>query len=92
MIDWAVLTRLLPELALVIVFIYFDLERDRRQMQKDERQSKEWREFLTTQQNQNGVALARLAEEIKGNTIALNELSTRVAAHEATRAQAGSHQ
>jgi len=60
MLDWAALTRLVPEIAIVVVFVWFTLERDKldrtSRKERDERdltarteRDKDWRDFLSTQ-------------------------------------------
>lgn len=67
-IDWPTLTRLVPEIAIVLVFIWFTLERDKRRDSSEEKRDHLWREFLSKQQERYADALARLAEEIKEST------------------------
>lgn len=70
-IDWSSLSRLVPEIALVVIFIWFTLERDKRQDASSEKRDAAWREFLKEQREQNNLAIARIAEEVKDNTKAL---------------------
>ncbi len=75
-LDWGALSRLVPEIALVVVFIWFTLKRDTAAAERNQRNHVEWRQFLDEQresflaalQDNNGIyreGMARLAEEIK---------------------------
>lgn len=45
-IDWAALSRLVPEVILVLVFMLYTRERDRTFLSSQEKRDSEWRDFL----------------------------------------------
>lgn len=86
--DWTSLSRLVPELALVIIFVWFTLERDKRQAASEERRDKEWREFLKEYKDSNNLALGRLADEIKANNGSIAAMNGVLIAHDNRTTQA----
>lgn len=45
-IDWAALSRLVPEVALVLVFMWYAQQRDKANVDAQKERDDEWREFL----------------------------------------------
>lgn len=75
-IDWVALSRLVPEVVLVLIFVYFTMERDKRAeaaetartvLRLEEMRSRDadWRQFLIEERQWRSDAMARIAEEIK---------------------------
>jgi len=83
--DWSALSRLVPEIAVVVVFIWFILEREKRQDERDKNRDQLWREFLKEEREQRNVFSTRIAEEIKTNTTTLAGMNALLVAHD-TRA------
>ena len=83
-----IIARYVPEVVLVVIFMAFILRRD--QVDHAEVQSRDqmWLAFLREQREQTGIAIGRLAEELKSNTTQLSSVTTLLAAHD-TRAQIG---
>ena len=92
-IDGEGLSRLVPELALVIIFVWFTLERDKRESENDKAGRVEQLKFLDVQRTDFLSALrednviyregmARIAEEVKGNTNVTRELLTLLSQHD----------
>ena len=92
-LDWAALTRLVPEIAIVTVFVWFTLERDKRQHDESKSNQSEWRRFLDEQresflaalQDNNDLyreGMGRLAEEIKALTLQTNSMNAMLSMHD----------
>ena len=92
-VDWAGLSRLVPEIALVIIFIWFTLERDRRSSANADKDHQSWREFLNIQRGDflqairedNAVyreGMSRIADEVKATTGLLREMNVLLAQHD----------
>ena len=92
-LDWAALSRLVPEIALVAIFVWFTLERDRRASSNAESNHKEWRSFLDIQRNDfltairedNAVyreGMARIAEEVKAATGLIRDTNALLLQHD----------
>ena len=45
-VDWAALSRLVPEIVLVLVFMWYTRERDKANVTAQKERDSEWREFL----------------------------------------------
>lgn len=75
-VDWAALSRLVPELAVVAVFVWFNLENN-----------KQWRDFLRDQQEQTVEALKSLTEEVKAMNSVLLRHDAASARHESSSAR-----
>jgi hypothetical protein len=46
-VDWAVLSRLVPEIVLVLVFMWYTRERDKASVDAQRERDEEWRTFLS---------------------------------------------
>lgn len=75
-IDWAALSRLVPEIALVLIFMAYTRERDKSSQQAQRERDDEWRAFLREERDVRETMLreerakrsestARIAEEVK---------------------------
>lgn len=80
--DWVSLSRLVPEIALVAIFVWFTLERDKRQGQQDKDRDVLWQTFLKEEREQRNVFSTRIAEEVKANTAALLVMNNVLIAHD----------
>lgn len=74
--DWTFLSRLLPEVAIVLVFVWFVERRDRLDRDAREKRDGMWTEFLEKEREATTAVLRALADEVKvmGGTVA-NRLS-----------------
>jgi len=92
-VDWAGLSRLVPEIALVVLFIWFTLERDKRSGTHDDKNHLAWREFLSVQRDDflkalredNAIyreGMGRIADEVKAATGMLREMNTLLVQHD----------
>jgi len=59
-VDWAALSRLVPEIVLVLVFMWYTRERDKANVQAQKERDDEWREFL---REERGVREGMLKDE-----------------------------
>ncbi len=91
--DWASLSRLVPEIALVVIFVWFTLERDKRSQNADalresadrisnDRRDEMWRDFLKEERASRSEFSKRIAEEVKANTLVLSAMNTTLIAHD----------
>jgi len=71
-----------------MVFIWFILERDKRQGVAEEKRDEKWHSFLTQQREANNSALGRLAEEIKANNAQMAAMTGVIIAHDNRTTQA----
>lgn len=96
--DWTSLSRLVPEIALVIIFIWFTLERDKRvaifneqrearQLEANIRQEANWQAFLKDQRELNNAAITRIAEEVKSNTMVISTMNNLLISHDSRTMQ-----
>ena len=80
--DWVALSRLLPEIALVGIFVWFVLELSKRQFDSQEARDTQWRDFLSQQSKQSNEAIGRIAEEVKAMTAHVAALNNLLLAHD----------
>lgn len=52
------------------------------QYEKMSEQDKQWREFIAEQRDQSNAAIARLAEEIKGNSLMISQMNGTLISHD----------
>jgi len=81
-IDWSVLSRLVPELVIMIIFAAFVERMNRRQDTAQEKRDGLWREFLQKQSEQTVAAISRIAEEVKENGKETAKLKTALETHD----------
>jgi len=80
--DWTAISRLVPEIAVVVVFIWFILEREKRQDERDTKRDQLWRDFLKEERDQRSTFSTRVADEIKANTITLSAMNSVLIMHD----------
>ena len=83
-----IIARYVPEVVLVVIFMAFILRRDRDDHNEMKSRDQMWLAFLREQREQTGIAISRLAEELKSNTNQLSSVVTILTAHD-MRAQQG---
>jgi len=92
-IDWAGLSRLVPEIALVIVFAFFNYKRDELFWKKENerdiargaaetKRDVAFLEALHFQQRIHGEGMGRIAEEVKAATASLTQQHALLAQHD----------
>jgi hypothetical protein len=81
------ITSVLTQLPLVGLFVWFILERDKRQAVTETRRDDAWREFIKEQRGQANEAIGRIADEVKALAQQTSAMSAILIAHD-TRAAA----
>lgn len=93
-IDWATVLRYVPEIALVIIILYYEerrsdrdskarIERDTKQALEDERRDKEWREFLGQERDERKTVLTGIVSAVAAIAAIATTTSNQVATHDA---------
>lgn len=91
--DWTMLSRLVPEVAMIAVFVWFTLERDKRydaraaeldKQRAEERATRDqsWRDFLSQLRDANEKALSRIGDEIRAVVVQTSATNALLIAHD----------
>lgn len=94
-IDWSSLARLVPEVIIVLIFVWFSLERDKRaetaetarqksRHESEERRDAAWREFLREEREWRAAASKEVADELKELAKVVATTNALLVAHDAS--------
>jgi len=84
--EWII--SLIPQLGLVVLFMWYQERAEVRRNEVDKENHLEWRTFITDLQARNNDTLNTITNEVKENTKAITNLSTAFAGHDARSAGA----
>lgn len=93
LIDWSWLSRLLPEVAIVLIFVWFTDRRDakaaekeselnRQRIQERQERDKEWRDFLKEERSWREASLVRLTEKIDSVAQGVSSVHSLLVSHD----------